>query len=202
VVSTARNPAQLAARRASKTFCFAAERSEDSEGLYKLPARTLNSLSVSTRCIAAFDPGSVSGASAFFFAPCLDKVTAEDLPVANGQVDGATLAARLKQMRPDVAVIERVATMPRQGVSSTFRFGTAFGIIQGVVSALEIPVHFVAPGKWKRHFGLTAEKELSRARALQLWLSRSDLFARKKDHGRGEAALLARYFAETTGGRR
>ena len=127
------NPAPVAAARASDTFCLAA----DSQALDKLQARTLNSFSVSTRCIAAFDPGSVSGASAFLFAPWLDKVTAEDLPVVNGQVDGATLAARLKQMRPDVAVIEQVAAMPHQGVSSTFRFGTAFGIIQGVVSALE-----------------------------------------------------------------
>jgi len=152
-------------------------------------------------CIAAFDPGSSSGAVAFLYAPYLDTMAAEDLPVANGQIDGATLTARLKQMNPDVAVIERVAAMPRQGVSSTFKFGTAFGIIQGVVAGLGIPAHFVAPGKWKRHFGLTAEKEESRARALQLWPARSELFSRKKDHGRAEAALLARYFAETDGRR-
>jgi crossover junction endodeoxyribonuclease RuvC len=201
VASTTRNPAPLTAGRASDPFCLVAERSEDSEAPYKLQARTLNSFSVSTCRIAAFDPGSVSGASAFLFAPYLDKVTAEDLQVVNGQVDGATLAARLKQVRPDVAVIERVAAMPHQGVSSTFRFGTAFRIIQGVIAALENPVHFVTPGKWKRHFGLSADKEKSRARALQFWPACADLFGRKKDHGRAEASLLARYFAETEGRR-
>jgi hypothetical protein len=148
-------------------------------------------------CIAAFDPGSSSGAVAFYFTSHPGHISAADLPVVAGQVDPATLAARLNQMRPDVAVIERVAAMPRQGVSSTFKFGTAYGILQGVVAALEIPVHFVTPGRWKKHFGLSAEKEESRARALHLWPGRSDLFGRKKDHGRAESALLARYFAET-----
>jgi hypothetical protein len=148
-------------------------------------------------CIAAFDPGSLSGAVAFYFTPHPGQISAEDLPVVAGQVDPATLAARLKQMCPDVAVIERVSAMPRQGVSSTFKFGTAYGILQGVVAALEIPVHFVTPGRWKKYFGLSAEKEESRARALHLWPGRSDLFGRKKDHGRAESALLARYFAET-----
>jgi crossover junction endodeoxyribonuclease RuvC len=147
-------------------------------------------------CIVAFDPGSSSGAVAFYFPAHPGQISAEDLPGVAGQVDPATLAARLKQMCPDVAVIERVAAMPRQGVSSTFKFGTAYGILQGVVAALEIPVHFVTPGRWKKYFGLSAEKEESRARALQLWPGRSDLFGRKKDHGRAESALLARYFAE------
>jgi hypothetical protein len=192
------NPAPLAAGRASDTFCLAAERSEDNQALAELQAPTLpDSASAPGLCIAAFDPGSVSGAYAFLFVPYLDRVTAEDIPVANGQIAGASLASRLKQMRPDVAVIERVAAMPRQGVSSTFKFGTAFGIIQGVIAALEIPVHFVTPSKWKKYFGLSADKEQSRARALQFWPNRSDLFSRKKDHGRAEAALLARYFAET-----
>jgi crossover junction endodeoxyribonuclease RuvC len=59
------------------------------------------------------------------------------------------------------------------------------------------PLHLVTPAKWKRYFGLDADKEKSRALALRLWPSRSDLFTRKRDHGRAEAALLARYFAET-----
>lgn len=152
-------------------------------------------------CIAGIDPGSSSGAVSFYFPdhPC--QIAAEDLPVVAGQVDAAILAARLEQMQPDVAVIERVGAMPKQGVASTFKFGTSFGIIQGVVAALKIPAHFVAPGKWKRHFCLEADKEKARARALQFWPSRSDLFSRKKDHGRAEAALLARYFAETEGRR-
>jgi crossover junction endodeoxyribonuclease RuvC len=158
-------------------------------------------VSISALCIAAFDPGSSSGALSFYFTAHPSLITAEDLPVVAGQVDAATLAARLEQMCPDVAVIERVGAMPKQGTASTFKFGTGYGILFGVAAALKIPVHFVAPGVRKRHIRLGADEEEAGARALQLWPTRSDLFSRKKDHGRAEAALLARYFAEVREGR-
>ncbi len=146
-------------------------------------------------CIYAHDPGT-SGAGAFYFTAHRDTVSVEDTPLADGRVDGATLARRIEIMRPDLAIIERVGAMPGQGVSSMFNFGAAYGTVIGVVSALKIPVHFVTPAKWKKHFGLSADKEEARARALQLWPGRAEMFARKKDHGRAEAALLALYAAE------
>jgi len=82
-----------------------------------------------------------------------------------------------------------------QGVVSVFRFGAAYGAAIGVISALAIPLHLVSPARWKRHYGLDADKERSRARAIQFWPA-SRHFTRKKDHGRAEAALLARYGAE------
>lgn len=147
-------------------------------------------------CIMGADPGA-SGAVSFYFTDHPATVSVEDTPIADGLVDGATLAARIEIMRPDLAIIERVGAMPGQGVSSTFKFGQAFGTMIGVVAALKIPVHFVTPAKWKRHFLLSSDKEEARARALQLWPSRAELFARKKDHGRAEAALIARFAAET-----
>ncbi len=151
-------------------------------------------------CIFANDPGA-SGAGAFYFTAHPETVSVEDTPLADGRVDGATLARRLEIMRPDLAIIERVGAMPGQGVTSMFNFGAAYGTVIGVVAALKIPVHFVTPGKWKKHFGLSADKEEARARALQLWPARAELFARKKDHGRAEAALIARFAAETIVGR-
>ena len=151
-------------------------------------------------CILGCDPG-VSGALAFYFPAAPDMISAEDMPLAAGDIDGATLASRIKQMRPDLAIIERVHSMPKQGISSTFRFGQSFGVIIGVVAALEIPVRFVTPGRWKKHYGLGADKEHARARALQLWPARSELFSRKRDHGRAESALLARLGAELPTGR-
>ena len=151
-------------------------------------------------CIAAFDPGSTTGAFAILYPDHpsgIYPLSVLDIPSADGQVDAPSLTRLLKTYGPTHAVIERVSSMPKQGVASTFKFGVAYGIIQGVVGALNIPVQFVTPTKWKKHFGLSADKEESRARALQLWPSRSELFARKKDHGRAEAALLALYFAET-----
>jgi hypothetical protein len=151
-------------------------------------------------CILAIDPG-LTGALAFYF-PGENAVSAEDMPVAGKDVDAATLAARIAQMKPDVAIVELVASRPGQGVSSVFKFGCGYGMVRGVIAASGVPLHLVSPSKWKRHFGLDADKEKSRALALRFWPTRSDLFKRKRDDGRAEAALLARYFAETNGGAR
>jgi hypothetical protein len=145
-------------------------------------------------CILAVDPG-LSGALAFYF-PTVDAITAEDMPVAAGNVDAATITARIAQMKPDIAIVELVASRPGQGVASVFKFGCGFGMVRGVIAASGVPLHLVTPGKWKRHFGLDADKEKARALALRFWPTRSELFGRKKDHGRSEAALLARYAAE------
>jgi crossover junction endodeoxyribonuclease RuvC len=152
-------------------------------------------MSAPEQCILGLDPG-LSGAIAFYSPVHPELIVAEDIPVAGGEVDAATLARRIAQMAPTIAVIERVGAMPKQGVASTFKFGVAFGMARAVVSALGIPTHLVAPSRWKKHFRLNADKEMARARALQLWPA-SQHFSRKKDHNRAEAALLARYGAET-----
>ena len=145
-------------------------------------------------CILAVDPG-LSGALAFYF-PTVDAITAEDMPVAGGDIDAATLAARIAQMKPDIAIVELVASRPGQGVASVFKFGCGFGMVRGVIATSSVPLHLVTPAKWKRHFGLHLHKEKARALALRFWPARADLFSRKKDHGRSEAALLARYAFE------
>lgn len=144
--------------------------------------------------MAGIDPG-ITGGVAYYFPDNPKHITAEDIPNVNKEVDVDTLAARLRQMKPDVAFIERVSAMPKQGVSSTFRFGEAYGALKAVVAALDIPCHLVTPAKWKQHFRLSADKELSRALALRMWPG-VGCFSRKKDHGRAEAALLAVYGAE------
>jgi crossover junction endodeoxyribonuclease RuvC len=150
------------------------------------------------RCILGIDPG-ISGAIAFYFPGIPSRVAAEDIPVAAGEINAAGLAARIRRMRPDVAVIERVGAMPGQGVASMFKFGAAYGTVCGVLAALEIPTRRVAPVVWKKHFRLPADKEASRALALRLFPATAEHFARKKDHGRAEAALIARYGSEVLG---
>lgn len=145
-------------------------------------------------CVLGIDPG-LSGAIAFYFPSEPALIKADDVPVAGNEIDVATLAQRLAQMRPDVCIIERVGAMPKQGVASTFKFGVAFGMVRGVVAAAGIPMHLVTPPVWKRHFHLDSDKEKARALALRLWPS-SACFSRKKDHGRAEASLIARYGAE------
>jgi crossover junction endodeoxyribonuclease RuvC len=148
-----------------------------------------------TRCILGIDPG-MSGALAFYFPGHPERIAVEDMPVVAGDVDAVTLAKRIAAMGPDLAFLERVNAMPGQGVSSTFKFGRSYGVALGVIGAAAIPLHLVTPGKWKGHMRLSSDKEQARAMALRLFPACSEHFKRKKDHGRAEAALIARYGAE------
>jgi hypothetical protein len=73
-------------------------------------------------CVMGIDPG-LSGAIAWYFPDDPHLITAEDMPVVDKNIDPAALARRVKQMQPDVAIIELVGAMPKQGLSSTFKFG-------------------------------------------------------------------------------
>jgi crossover junction endodeoxyribonuclease RuvC len=142
-------------------------------------------------CFMGVDPG-LSGAVAFYFPNQPDKIAAYDVPIVDNEINCSALTQIIQQFEPDWAIIEEVGAMPKQGVSSTFKFGCSYGMVRGVVGALMIKTTLVRPAKWKKHFALAAEKEKSRERAIQFW-PRSEAFQRKKDHGRAEAALLARY---------
>jgi len=139
------------------------------------------------------DPG-VSGAVAFYFPDQRAGISAYDVPVVGKEINASALHDLIHQYAPDLAVIEIVHSMPKQGVASSFNFGMSYGIAKGVVGSLHIPTINVAPTKWKRHFGLTADKEQARALAISTWPF-SEHFRRKKDNGRAEAALLALYGA-------
>jgi hypothetical protein len=142
--------------------------------------------------IIGIDPG-VTGGVAFLYS---GHVIADDIPVVGGEVDVDTLVRRVREACPRLAVIERAGAMPQQGVSSTFKYGVAYGALRTVVALCNIPYRLVTPAKWKNYFRLDADKEKSRALAIQLWPG-CGFFSRKKDHGRAEAALIARYGAET-----
>lgn len=143
--------------------------------------------------ILGIDPG-IEGAWAV-----LDSfghlVSTGDLPLAGEgtkrMVSAPLLAAILDHHAISEAFIERVGSMPGQGVSSMFRFGQAIGTINGVLGARHVPIRYVAPAVWKKHFKLPAEKEPSRQLAIETWPDKALIhFNRKKDHGRAEAALI------------
>jgi crossover junction endodeoxyribonuclease RuvC len=90
-----------------------------------------------------------------------------------------------------VAVIEDVHAMPKQGVSSMFSFGRSLGVAEGVLAGNGLSLRYVSPAKWKRALGLTGDKGASRRRAIELFPDQAKLFARVKDDGRAEAALIA-----------
>lgn len=146
-------------------------------------------------CILGVDPG-VSGAIAFYWPEAPHRVIAEDFPTVYGRIDSLTLATRIRQLEPELAIVEAVGAMPGQGVSSTFKFGRATGALDGIFAAMCLPVRFVSSSVWKKHWRLGRDKEKSRALAIQLFPTCSKHFERKKDHNRAEAALIARYGAE------
>lgn len=147
------------------------------------------------KCIMGLDPG-FSGAVAFYFPDQKTAIATYDMPIVGKDVDAAALYDIIINYNPDLAVVELVHAMPRQGVSSSFNFGKSYGTALGVIGAIKIPTIHVSASKWKKHFSLTSDKEKSRALAISTWPF-SDHFRRKKDDGRAEAALLALYGAQT-----
>ena len=94
--------------------------------------------------------------------------------------------------RPQHAFIERAQAMPKQGASSGYKYGRAVGAIEAVIACCEVPLTLVEPSAWKMFHRLRGgDKDGGRQRALQLFPAAHALFARKKDHGRAEAALIA-----------
>jgi len=95
-------------------------------------------------------------------------------------------------------VVEHVTAMPGQGVTSMFNFGQSFGAIKGICAALKLPIYFVRPTKWKKHFNLIkTNKDASRTKVIEIYPNISSKLSRKKDSNKADAILIARYFSDT-----
>jgi crossover junction endodeoxyribonuclease RuvC len=149
--------------------------------------------------ILGIDPG-LNGAMAYYETD-IDVLVVMDMPTVevtrNGknkrEVSPALLADLIAGRGIKKAYMERVSAMPGQGVSSMFSFGRSVGVIEGVLAAYEIPVTHVTPQAWMKAMGIRAGKDGSRERAMQLFPQYSSMFSRKKDDGRSDAALIAKY---------
>jgi crossover junction endodeoxyribonuclease RuvC len=150
------------------------------------------------------DPGA-SGALTLRVAGAIKDI--KDMPVVEvkvgktmrKRVNAALLAALLRDWR-DLAkssaiemYCEKVGPMPKDGGAAAFAFGAAFGAVQGVAAGLSIPLTLVSPGEWHRLMQCTRDKNGNRARACQLYPQWAGMFARVKDDGRAESALIADY---------
>ena len=111
-------------------------------------------------------------------------------------VDGAGIARFMAERDVEFAIVELVHSMPRQGVASTFKFGTAYGTVLGTLHACCMPYRLVTPAKWKKDMMLSSDKRLSLEMATRRLPRAALQFARVKDHGRAEAALLALWWLE------
>ena len=155
--------------------------------------------------IIGIDPG-ISGALCFFedgkIIDVIDMPSMSEGKKNKRQVNGCLLVNLIKENIENsgevAVVVEQVNAMPGQGVTSMFNFGQTFGAIKGICAALELPIFFVRPSKWKKHFELiNSSKDSSRTKAIEMYPKLSNQLAKKKDVNKSDAILIARFFSET-----
>ena len=118
------------------------------------------------------------------------KVKYEVSPIAIIQY----LRSKIASSESHAAIIERVNSMPGQGSATVFSLGDSFGCARAALAAFGTSYRDVTPTVWKKHFGLSSDKEQSRAMASKLFPT-AELHL-KKHHDRSEALLMARYIFE------
>ena len=122
--------------------------------------------------IIGIDPG-ISGSICFFqdgkIIDVVEMPTMTEGKKNKKQVNGSQIFNEISEKIEKLdkkeikVVIEQVSAMPGQGVTSMFNFGQSFGILKGICSAMQLPMYFVRPAKWKKYFSLiNSEKDASR----------------------------------------
>ena len=157
--------------------------------------------------IIGLDPG-ISGSICFFqdgkIIDVVEMPTMTEGKKNKKQVNGSQIfneiSDRIKKLdKKDIKVIiEQVSAMPGQGVTSMFNFGQSFGILKGICSAMQLPMYFVRPAKWKKYFNLiNSEKDASRTKAIEIFPYFSVHLSKKKDSNKADAILIASFYYET-----
>ena len=157
--------------------------------------------------IIGIDPG-ISGSICFFengkIIDAIEMLTMKEGKKKQRQVNGSQIFNEIKKRTKDHenqnvrVIIEQVSAMPGQGVTSMFNFGQSFGILKGICSAMQMPMYFVRPAKWKKYFNLiNSEKDASRTRAIEMFPYFSSNLSKKKDSNKADAILIASFYYET-----
>ena len=157
--------------------------------------------------IIGIDPG-ISGSICFFedgkILDVVEMPTMTEGKKNKRQVNGSQIyneiLDRIKRIdRQNISVIiEQVSAMPGQGVTSMFNFGQSFGVLKGICSAMQLPMYFVRPAKWKKYFSLiNSEKDASRTKAIEMFPYFSSQLSKKKDSNKADAILIACFYHET-----
>ena len=157
--------------------------------------------------IIGIDPG-ISGAICFFengdVIEVIDMPTMADGKKNKRQINGRQIfnefSTRIKSysLNEIHVVVEQVSAMPGQGVTSMFNFGQSFGVIKGICSAMQLPIYFVRPSKWKKYFDLiNTQKDASRTKAIEMFPNISSTLSKKKDANKADAILIANFYEKT-----
>ena len=157
--------------------------------------------------IIGIDPG-ISGSICFFeegkIIDVVEMPTMAEGKKNKRQVNGSQIYNEISKRINKIekqnvrVVIEQVSAMPGQGVTSMFNFGQSFGILKGMCSAMQLPMYFVRPAKWKKYFSLiNSEKDASRTKAIEIFPYFSSQLSKKKDSNKADAILIASFYYET-----
>ena len=157
--------------------------------------------------IIGIDPG-ISGSICFLedgkVIDVIEMPTMADGKKNKRQVNGSQIYNEIlkklnnSKKNETKVIIEHVSAMPGQGVTSMFNFGQSFGILKGICSAMQLPMYFVRPAKWKKYFNLiNSEKDASRTRAIEIFPYFSSHLSKKKDSNKADAILIASFYYET-----
>ncbi len=124
-----------------------------------------------------------------------DMPVLNDGPTARRAVNAPLLAAIVTRWGASRAFVEFVGARPGEGVVGAFAFGRSRGVVEGVLAACAVPATHIAPAAWKRAVGVPPGQEgakgRARSEAIRRWPAKATLFARVRDDGRAEAALIA-----------
>lgn len=165
-----------------------------------------------SKLICGIDPGA-SGAIAFlkddgtlvdvFDMPTYkvtvkvkDKKTKKMVNRERTRISARLLCALLAVMEPDICVLEQITSQPGEGVTSAFSFGHVYGIALGAIGSIKQEQVDAHPKVWKGHFNLL-KKEKFDSILLARELYPEAPLARKKDDGRAEAILIAKWYIDT-----
>lgn len=123
----------------------------------------------------------------------VDVPTLDDGPAGRRRINAPLLASVIDRLSPARAYAEFIGPMPHDGHVGAFAFGRARGVLEGVLAAQGVLLAWITVPSWRRAVGLPggATKDQARSAAISRWPTRADLFARKRDDGRAEAALVA-----------
>ena len=157
--------------------------------------------------IIGIDPG-INGAICFFkngeIIDVIDMPTMAEGKKNKRQINGQQvfneISSRIQSYASEniKVVVEKVSAMPGQGVTSMFNFGQSFGVIKGICAAMQLPIFFVRPAKWKKHFELiNTQKDASRTKAIEMFPKISPILSKKKDSNKADAILIASFFENT-----
>ena len=97
--------------------------------------------------IISIDPG-LKGGICYGSSP--ENLQVMPMPLIAGEINALAIAQLLREIKPGLAIVEKVHSMPGQGVSSTFKFGKGYGLVLGILGALAVPIELTTPQAWKK----------------------------------------------------